>query len=79
MSFNPYDQNSPSPTVTAVASFAFIIGLASLVGFYPILSGPVALGCGIGSMIKGARGYQPIIGIVSGGIAFGLQILRLFL
>ncbi len=79
MAHNPYDQGSPSPTVAAVASFSFIIGLAALVGFYPIASGPIALGCGIWSMIKGARGYQPIVGIAGGAIAFGWQILRLVL
>lgn len=79
MARNPYDQGGPTPTVAAVASFSFILGLAALVGFYPIASGPVALGCGIWSMIKGARGYQPIIGIAGGAIAFGWQILHLVL
>lgn len=79
MARDPYDQGSPSPTVAAVASLSFIIALAALVGFYPIASGPVALGFGIWSMVKGARGYQPIVGIVGGAIALGWQIMRLVL
>lgn len=79
MAHNEYDENSPSPTVTAIASFSFILGLAAFIGFYPLASGPVAIGFGIWSMVKGARGFRPIIGIAGGAISFGWQIIRLIL
>lgn len=82
MAYNEYDdynQNPPNPTVSAIASFSFILGLAAIIGFYPLASGPVAIGFGIWSMVKGARGYQPIIGIAGGTISFGWKIIRLVL
>ncbi len=78
MELQDRNPDRPDPYATYMGYFAAMLGIASLLGFYTIVSAPVAIGFGFWAKHKGATGVAMWIGIVGGCVALSIVALTLY-